>query len=104
MSDLIDGDPAAERFAELLATIGETPLSSWERGLLVHVASWLSEAEVSGLCRVIKRSRDLAVVSALRKEWARGRDLVDRLAVETDPTARDKLIDKLINNTDLDPR
>jgi hypothetical protein len=57
-------DPAAGRYAALLAVLGETPLSVYERGLLVHVASWLSESEVAGLCRIITRSRQAVVRQA----------------------------------------
>jgi hypothetical protein len=57
MSELTPNDPAYTRYADLIAAIGGVALSAYERGLLVHIASWLSESKVTGLCRIITRSR-----------------------------------------------
>jgi hypothetical protein len=98
MNELIPGDPAKTRYAALLAVVGQIHLPAYERGLLVHIASWLSESEVNGLCRVIERAKDLGEIRdllALATLSDATRDDQDRYHVVLGPTLVRHLLDQI---------
>jgi hypothetical protein len=52
--NIVEGDPAAERFETLTAALGHPVLSAYEAAVLVRLVSWSTADDIGALARIIR--------------------------------------------------
>jgi hypothetical protein len=57
VGNIVDGDPAGERFEQLVDALVRPALSGYETAALVRLVSWTDADDIGVLARLIKQAR-----------------------------------------------